>query len=239
MMAPSLLSFHLVFAVISAVALGATLNTELAGLAILVLLLGWNAAFASFYQDTELYRMWRWSALISVFQVIPDWFLASVLKTIKFTHFPYVPRVGGEVPIYMAFMWTMPLVWLLSAFRQPPGRLRSLMSPLPAASLGELVMAGTIALITFGAAELIMGGSGADFPLTLWTAAVKRRVCGHVAAYVLPAEAALGAAALVDYRSTAEHGKVQLALMAAAVSTFYAGALSISFLLIEFEEPTP
>ena len=113
------------------------------------------------------------------------------------------------------------------------------MSPLPAASLGELVMAGMIALITFGAAELIMGGSGADFPLTLWTAAVKRRVCGHVAAYVLPAEAALGAAALVDYRSTAEHGKVQLALMAAAVSTFYAGALSISFLLIEFEEPTP
>ena len=48
-------------------------------------------------------------------------------------------------------------------------------------------------------------------------------------------EAALGAAALVDYRGTRSDafGHLQRLCMALAVSTFYAGALCVSYLMIE------
>jgi hypothetical protein len=70
-----LLSFHLWFAIFASVLLGTStaLSTpaqEWVGIAIFVVLISWNVAFPlRFRADTELYRMWRWAALISLFQV--------------------------------------------------------------------------------------------------------------------------------------------------------------------------
>ena len=60
---------------------------------------------------------------------------------------------------------------------------------------------------------------------------------GHVAVYVLPAEAALGGAALLTHKATeaAEGwgGNLKRLLAGAAVAIFYTGALCLSYLLIE------
>jgi len=142
--------------------------------------------------------------------------------------------IGGAVPAYMALMWAPPLTWVLACFRGPAGSEQS--RPVPPATNLELLMAALAALSLFGAAELVLSAPEGAFPLRLWAAEnVQRRCFGHVACYVLPAEAALGAAALMDYRGTRSDafGHVQRVLMALAVAIFYAGALSVSYLLIE------
>jgi hypothetical protein len=76
-----LLSFHLWFAIFASVLLGTStaLSTpaqDWVGIAIFVVLISWNVAFPlRFRADTELYRMWRWAALISLFQVRSGLFL--------------------------------------------------------------------------------------------------------------------------------------------------------------------
>jgi hypothetical protein len=102
-------------------------------------------------------------------------------------------------------------------------------------SSAELAQAALASLVIFGAAEVVL--SAESMPLTLWVATVRNRlpICSHVATYVLPAEAALGAAVLSAYRLTSAPSTplAAKALVAAAVAVFYTGALSLSFLFLE------
>lgn len=182
--------------------------------------------------------MFRFVAIVSIFMVFPDWFLSNVLHSIRFIHDAHdVYRIGGDVPVYMAFMWTIPLLWILAAFqRRRPSDDKSLT---PAeTTLAELAKAAALSLAIFGVAELALSADAS--PLRLWTATASQRVF-HVALYVLVPEAALGAASLAAYRSTITindgapwwQAGVRRLLAGAAVATFYTGALAISFLLIE------
>ena len=97
----------------------------------------------------------------------------------------------------------------------------------------ELLMVALSALLVFGAAEQLV-----SVPLRLWRPTEKVvNTAGHVALYVLPAEASLGAATLHAYRTTAGAagwaGAARRVWAALAVAVLYTGALAVSYLVIE------
>ena len=222
-----LLRFHAAFALAAAVVLGpAFLATPLYSKtsATAILVGAHTIAFPLIAgAGSELYRMWRFAILVSVFQVLPDWFLVRVLHTLRFSD--WVWMVGGDVPVYMAAMWAIPLVWVLASV------------PANAPVLMQHVSAAVMSLATFGASEVLLASP--ESPLQLWSARARQRVFGSVAAYVLPAEAALGAAAASGYLATSElagwEGHLRRVLAAASVAIFYTGALCLSYMLVEAE----
>ena len=233
-----LLTFHAWFAAAAAVLLGPFfLNLEAAarlpyssGTAVCGLILCWHIAFAILSRDhverRPLYEIWRFVSILSVLMVVPDWFLVDVLGSLIFPN-DGAYMIGGSVSIYMAGMWSIPLMWILACFPLNHGA-KSELQP----TFFELCGAASVALVVFAAAEQL------TVPLGLWVKDDKVKfTAGHVALYVLPAEAALGAAALHAHRNTALvpgwTGSIRRLLAAAVVAVFYTGALAISYLLIE------
>ena len=225
--------FHACFAAGAAVVLSpcmTSLPSYRSGPAVCVVVLGWHAAFARCTQNTRprLHAIWAFTCPLSIFLVLPDWFLVASLGTLAFPD-DGAWRVGGAVSVYMAGMWSIPLTCLLACFpttSRPPDGQHDVPSVL------ELVLAALAAFLIFGAAEQL------TVPLLLWRATDRCKVtAGHVALYVLPAEACLGAATLHAYRATAATtgwaGVARRVLAAAAVALLYTGALALSHMVIE------
>lgn len=147
-------------------------------------------------------------AVVSVFQVLPDWFLADVLETLRFPD-RGGPRVDDTVPLAMALMWVAPLFATVALSGGRPAR---------AAALAAAIFFGT---------ELLAPVLG------LWEPVGDTTRLWGVAIYVVPAEAALGyATADIWARVSARRWPVRVGA-AFAVSTFYLGALAMSHFLID------
>ena len=240
-----LLRFYALFAAVAAAVLGPhLLGVEPApyqsGWAVASLVGAHQLAFAATCPTaagggSALQARFQFAAVLSVFQVVPDLFLDAVLGAL---HFPAdgCPRLFGRVSAYMAGMWTIPILWILHlsdrdhrdvpAGTKPMGATRSSPTALPTTS--EALTAAALALVVFGSAEEL------TFPLGLWHATgVVKHTRGHVALYVLPAEALLGAAALVGHRASSGGGIARKATAAAGVALLYTGALAVSFLFVE------
>lgn len=241
-----LLRFHTGFAAVAALALGPALRREplyAAGPAVCGLVACWHLGIwaatraatpgrgGGVSPRAELRRQWRFVSALSLFQVVPDWFLSSVLRTLRFPD-DGAWKVGGVVSVYMSGMWAPPLLWVLACCSD--GRAAAPAATSPSA----LAAAAALALFVFGAAEVLL--SAGLLPLQLWHCtgppAVELDVVG-AALYVLPAEAVLGAATLQAYHATAHlegwGGAARRVLAAAAVATLYTGALSVSYLFVE------
>ena len=250
------LRFHALFAPVAAICLGACARSApgAVGMAVGALLAAWHlsivaiATSLSYDGGAQLWALYRFASIVSVFQVLPDAFLVVVLRTLSFSD-TSVPRlVAGSVPLYMAAMWSLPLLWVLLACSPPPSP-QNLAKPNPSkpppseqrngTRASELALAATLALVLFGGAEFIL--TMPWHSLQLWSATASKRVLGHVAVYVLPAEAALGGAVLVAHRATQTAdgwgGSLKRVLAGAAVAIFYTGALCLSYLLIEAPLP--
>jgi hypothetical protein len=145
---------------------------------------------------------------ISIFQVFPDWMLAKVVGSIVFPDNGGL-RVDAVIPLAMAGLWVLPLLIVVLFARDSLWR-------------GALV-----STIVFAATEIAAPHLGIWHP-----AAGLSEVLG-IAVYVLPAEAALGAATVYAVRVAADAGWGTKIAAAASVSIFYAGALAISALLID------
>lgn len=185
------------------------LHAPLLGLAILGLVIAYNLLLPLLAQrggHQDWLDLWTFLLPLSVFQVVPDWMLSQLLGIL---HFPDAgaPRLG-TVPVYMAGMWVIPLFWVLWI----AGR----------SQLG----AGVLALLIFGASEW------AAPLLRLWEPLNVQQTYG-IANYVLLPEALLGWAAAFAFRQTLGQPYPLRVLAAAAVSTFYAGALVVSYFLLE------
>jgi hypothetical protein len=168
----------------------------------------------------------EWRALVrflvplSVFQVVPDWFLSQELEVLVFpdTGGPRIGTVTGA----MAGMWTIPLfvsvfgaevVCTRRGVREDDWRTRALVT-------------SAIALALF------LGSEATLWALPLWFAKGVTQV-GRVAVYVLAPEALLGAATFVAYRATRERGLLSAVGAAALVSILYVGALATSYFFVE------
>lgn len=144
---------------------------------------------------------------ISVFQVLPDWFLVEGLGTLRFDQLGG-PRIDDALPLAMAGLWALPLFVVCIVAR-------------------DRLWAGAAAgLAVFAATEIAAPTVG------IWEPVGASTVLG-AAIYVLPAEAALGAATVYAVRVAGKLSLAQRLLPALAVSILYTGALAISWLLVD------
>ena len=111
-----MLKFHATFAAIAMAVLTKKLDDPAisSGIAVLTLVALYSVTFlCTCNRDhTKLHSQFTFAATLSVFQVVPDLFLDAVLGTL---HFPEdgCPRLFGHVSLYMAGMWTIPILWVL------------------------------------------------------------------------------------------------------------------------------
>ena len=157
---------------------------------------------------TDLLSLAGFVALVSVFQVLPDWVLADLVGTLRFPD-NGGPRVDDVIPLAMAAMWVAPLFAAVALSGGRPGR------------------AALFSGVIFLGAELLAPALG------LWEPTGDTHRLLGVAVYVVPAEAALGWAAAIAFaqvRHSALPARIGAAL---AVSTFYLGALVLSHFVID------
>jgi hypothetical protein len=145
---------------------------------------------------------------VSIFQVLPDWMLAKVIGSIEFPDNGGL-RVDAVIPLAMAGLWVLPLLIVVLVARD---------------SLWRGALASTI---VFAATEIAAPHLG------IWQPAGGVSEVLGIAVYVLPAEAALGAAAVYAVRVAGKAGWGTKITAAASVSIFYSGALALSALLID------
>ncbi len=181
---------------------------------------GWAVLAVSFGGCAGLVALARavdrpaWSAAlgvlipISIFQLVPDWFLADALGTLRFPDTGGI-RVGDVIPLAMCGMWVLPLFLVILI-------------------AGDNVTRGALAaFVLFLGTELAAPTAG------LWEPAGDVTKVAGVALYVLPAEAVLGAATVLAVRATRDRPLGERVLAAAAVSTLYTGALALCWFLID------
>lgn len=152
-------------------------------------------------------------ALVSLFQVLPDWALVEVAGTLRFPD-TGGPRVGDAVPVAMALMWTAPLFVAVALAGGRPGR------------------AAAVAAMVFLGAEVAAPWVG------LWEPVGDTVRVAGVAVYVLPAEAALGWAVALAAGLVREASWPRRVGAALAVSTFYTGALVLCHLALDVADRT-
>ena len=226
--------FHLGFAGLAAAVLASPAVVVPARGAVLDLAPGWrllalvavyNAALplvARVRGHRQWAALWAFLAPLSVFQVVPEAFLAGVLGSLRF------PDTGGPrlgpVPLAMAGMWTVPL-WLAL---WGAGRLSG------GSTARGAVWAGVLAgAVLVGAEATLAAPSLAGVPAFPVWHAVGVRTAGPVALYVVAPEVLLGAAAWLAFRLTRPSGWASRVGAAALVSLVYLGALAASFGLVE------
>jgi hypothetical protein len=223
------LGFHAVFFLIASIALYPCIDSLIqakdnAGSqcrishTVTALTVGWNLSFAVITNrlgHDRLFSFWRFVAILSVFQVLPDWFLVK-LGTLTFPD-DYVWKFAGAVSWYMAGMWSIPLLWILcicSHDKKP--------------SKKDYYRSAFMSVLIFGAAEQLC------YPLQIWqvTEQVAHKV-GNVALYILPGEALLGPAVLYAYHATLDCSWNRQVFAASMISVWYTGAVAVGHLLVE------
>lgn len=160
----------------------------------------------------DWFAMWALLLPVSVFQIVPDWILADLIGTLRFPDIGG-PRVDDAINLAMGGMWVAPLFLALAVTDARPGR------------------AAAAAFVVFLGAEVLAP------TLKLWEPVGDPAELAGVALYVLPAEAALGWAAAVAYGAAGSSWPRRIGL-AAAVSTFYTGALVVSHFFIDVADWT-
>lgn len=156
----------------------------------------------------DLLELAGFLALVSVFQVLPDWVLADLVGTLRFPD-TGGPRVDDVIPLAMAAMWIAPLFIALALAGGRPGR--------------SALLAGVV----FLGAEILAPTLG------LWEPVGDTHRLLGVAVYVVPPEAALGWAAATAFALVRDRSLLARTGAALAVSTFYLGALVLTHFVVD------
>jgi len=204
-----LLGVHVALLVLGAVAL--SLDPPAQGWGVLAVVVAYVAALLWVCRATghaDLLALAGFIALVSIFQVLPDWVLADLVGTLRFPD-RGGPRVDDVIPLAMAAMWVAPLFAAVALSAGRPGR------------------AALLSAIIFLGAEILAPTLG------LWEPVGDSQRLLGVAVYVVPAEAAQGWATATAFARVRHHSLAARAGAALAVSTSYLGALVLAHFLID------
>ncbi|MDX1658878.1 MAG: hypothetical protein R3343_08665 [Nitriliruptorales bacterium] len=162
-----------------------------------------------------LLRLWGFGAVLSVWQVLPDWFLVE-FGTLTF------PRDGfpdiGPVTGYMVGLWLIPTVVVVAAgmaAEERGGRARG------------AVTAGLVGAVVYVAAE-------ATFHLIPAWRAINVTTVGAVALYIVPAEVLLSVASYDMFLTLRERPAWTVLPATLLLTILYLGAALLSFLVVEW-----
>ncbi len=212
-----LLYFHLAFGLLCALVLlllpGMPLGWRLVGLVAV-----YNIALPLAgvqLGHREWVEIWAFLLPLSVFQVLPDWFLSETLGVLVFpdTGSPFV----GAIPVFMAGMWVIPLFLVLVAARRAASRWGQ--------RGGMLAAAGaSLAILVTSEATL--------WALPIWYAQNVFQIA-HVALYLLVPEALLGLHAWLGFEWTRQRSLGWRLAAAWSVMTLYTGGVALFYLLFQ------
>lgn len=176
------------------------------------------------HQWPELWQIWYFSTLVSVFQVLPDWFLSAVLGSLVF------PEDGlfkfGTVSAYMAGLWAIPFFLILFAVRWSRMGLSSDRWLEQQPDISRVLLAASVTLLIFATSEATLWVLGSWYARDVM-------MIGHVALYVLIPEFVLGAHLYIAFILSRRLSLWKQTLIAAHVSLLYTGALALSYLFLE------
>jgi hypothetical protein len=207
---------HVFFAVIAAVVM--LLPSLAAGWKLLALVIVYNVIIpvvAFTRGHSEWLNIWLFVVVISIMQVIPDWFLSAQLNVLVF------PTDGspmiGTVPVYMAGLWSIPLFALVYV----GCRIEEKRSQL--AALAAIMF---MSVLVFGVSEATMWTVGSWYAQNV-------AMLGHVAIYVMVPEAVLGGStyALFSMIRTAEHWRK--IFWGYVIMVIYLGNSALFYFLVE------
>jgi hypothetical protein len=206
------LTFHGLVALASIAVLA--LPVPSTGMSVLLIVVGYHLAMLGVAGRAGAQGWWTaWAVLapLSVLMVLPDWFLSSVLGTLRFadTGAPFV----GTVPVFMAGMWVMALFPVVLVAASTERRLG------PGASVAA---AGAGGLLLFWVAERLAP------VIPLWEPVGVQRLAG-VAVYVLPAELVLSIGTWILVRGSTRRPQGATAIGVALLPLVYLGALALGF----------
>ncbi|WP_372733782.1 hypothetical protein [Nocardioides sp.] len=196
---------------VGAFALIALLDPPAQGWAVLGCVVLYNVALpltARAVNRPDVLALWAFLLPVSLFQLLPDWVLAAQVGTLRFPDTGGI-RVADTIPVAMAGMWVAPLLITVLVAGESAWR------------------AAVAALVLFAGAEF------AAPVLAVWEPTTAASQVGGVALYVLPAEAALGAATLVAWRWARDRTRLEQVGAALGVATFYLGALALAHFLLD------
>ena len=191
------------------------------GIKLLILVIFYNFLIPLFgywrnYEDWI--KIWLFSLTLSIFQIWPDWFLASQLGTIVFPPDDGIFHIGGAVSAYMAGLWTIPFFNIIFIGQRIKER-KSLNS-------AYLIVALTSFLIfTMSEGTLWILGS--------WYAQNVHLLFDHIAIYILVPEIILGLSTFYCYEMIREKTHWMKVPVAFIVMMLYVGTAASSYFLIE------
>jgi len=163
-------------------------------------------------------NIWLFSFILSLFQIWPDWFLASQLNTIVFPPNDGIIHIGGAVSAYMAVLWAIPFFNIIFVGQRIKER-KSLNS--------AYIIVALVSFLIFTMSE------GTLWILGSWYAQNVHLVFDHIALYILVPEIILGLSTFYYYEIIREKSQWIKIPTAFIVMLLYVGTAASSYFILE------
>jgi hypothetical protein len=213
------LLFHLIFILITIIALLVPSFLLKIGIKLFILVLIYNLSawlIGVLNQDSLWTRIWLFSFLISIFQVFPDWFLSAELNVLVF------PEDGlfkiGPVSGYMVGLWTIPLFIIIYT----GVKCKETLTDKKAVFIVLL-----LSLLIFGTSEATIWVIGSWYPQNVTT------LFNHIALYIIPPELILGFCSYYIFLQIQNKKLLYYLPLSFAIMLIYLGSCSFFYFLIE------
>ncbi|MEI2583708.1 DUF6989 domain-containing protein [Scytonema sp. PRP1] len=179
----NILILHIAFAALCVVILMVPLGLPI-GIRLFALVVIYNLAIPGiglWLKHNDWVDLWLFVFPFSLFMVLPDWFLCSGLGVLVYPEDSFIKI--GPIPVYMAFMWTIPLILIILAGKQVQKHI---------SQRTAYICVATVSLLIFGVAEQTM------WALPSWSSQ-NVMIINHWAVYLVIPEMLLGLSAYIAY----------------------------------------
>ena len=210
---------HVIFAVLAAITLLFPFPTAAVDGKMLLLVILYNALIIVEFNlkgYSEWRNIWLFSISLSIFMVLPDWYLAATLGALVFPQ-GGLPMFGGIIPLYMVGLWVIPF-FIIIFIGCEVQKTKSIQF--------TYMIVSIISVIIFVLSELTL------VYLPSWTATVTG-MTGNLAWYIIIPELLLGLSAFICYNAITGREIWMNLTGAFIVMILYIGTASFFYFLIE------
>lgn len=213
----NLITLHLLFAFVAMALLFSPTATPV-GWRMLAIVIVYNTLipFGGYLLGhTEWVKIWMFVMPLSVFQLLPDWFLSAQLGVLSFPN-DGSPMIG-TVPLYMAGLWSIPLFIIVYVGLRVEEE----------HSAWETQLAVLITSFV-----LFVGAEATMWALPSWSAQNVLTI-SSVAVYIVVPELLLGSSSYIIYAMIRHYGHVLKLFWSYIVMALYLGNACVFYLIIE------
>jgi hypothetical protein len=210
------IKFHLAFSALCVIVL--LIPDMDVGLQLLLQVLIYNIGlpvFGKIRYHHDWMGIWYFSLSLSIFQIIPDWYLSSKLDVLVFPD-DGVSKIA-PVSVYMAGLWSIPLFIIIFSGHRIKTRYSSNTASAVVVSLSLLI---------FGGSEMTMWRLGSWYAQDV-------KVINHLAYYIIIPEVILGIAAFWSFKWIEKRKLYYIIPVAFCVMIVYLGSAVVSYHIIE------